>query len=98
MARRTGIRLRALPADLFERVEEAAFRWSILKEAGFGPEAEGPRGAEQANILDELETLDDTAGEYGTHRMWLISVQYKNLGVLGTATQPVQFDLQDPQL
>lgn len=35
--RRTGIRLRALPNGLFERVEESAFRWTILKEAGVEP-------------------------------------------------------------
>ena len=29
--------------------------------------------------------------------MWLISLQYKNLGALGTTTFPVQLDLQDPQ-
>jgi chromosome segregation ATPase len=29
--------------------------------------------------------------------MWLISLQYKNLGALGTTSFPVQLDLQDPQ-
>lgn len=58
--RKTGIRLRALPNDLFERVEETAFRWAILKEAGVEPEPALHKDEDNDSEMVNADESDET--------------------------------------
>jgi hypothetical protein len=55
--RKTGLRLRALPNELFSGIEESAFRWHILVSAGLEAEPTGTTIPEEDS--DPKELLDE---------------------------------------
>lgn len=62
--RRVGMRLRALPPDLFEKFEEEAFRWQIITDAGLETEKVN---INPALILESVQDAEDgeEAGDEG---------------------------------
>lgn len=58
--RKTGLRLRALPSELYSIIEESAFRWQILVDAGVEAETPDPLPTILAN--DDNNELSESEG------------------------------------